>query len=155
MQTRLWKLVVGTLAVSVALWAADPILGTWKLNLEKSKYGARPAPKSSTATFAAQEGGMIKYTADSIDDKSQATHTEWSAKLDGKEYPVTGSPTGDTVVGKQISARTIEWTVKKEHKIVVTGKSVISKDGKTLTTVWSGTDEKGQTQSWTAVSDKQ
>ena len=155
MQTRLWKLVVGILAVSVALWAADPILGTWKLNLGKSEYGARPAPKSSTVRFAAQEGGMIKYTADSIDGKSQSTHMEWSAKLDGKEYPVTGSPLSDTVVGKRINTRTIEWTVKKEHKIVVTGKSVISRDGKTLTTVWSGTDEKGQTQRWTTVSEKQ
>ncbi|MEK7404344.1 MAG: hypothetical protein AAB225_04480 [Acidobacteriota bacterium] len=155
MQTRLLKLVVGALAVSVALWAADPLLGTWKLNLEKSKYGARPAPKSSIATFAAQEGGMIKYTADAVDAKGEAMHMEWSAKLDGKDYPVIGSPMADTVVGKRINARTMEWTVKKEGKVAVTGKSVISRDGKTLTAVWNGTDEKGQPQSWTAVSERQ
>ena len=155
MQTRLWKLVVGTLAVSVALWAADPLLGTWKLNLEKSKYGARPAPKSIMVTFAAQEGGMIKYTAHGVDAKGQATHVEWSGKLDGKDYPMTGNPTADTLVGKRINARAIEWTAKKEGKVVVTLKGVISRDGKTLTTVWNGTDEKGQPQSWTTVSERQ
>ncbi len=158
MRRRVWKLVFGTLAlsaVSVALWAADPLIGTWKLNLQKSKFGTYPATKSSTATFVAQEGGMIKYTADAVNAQGQPTHTEWSSKLDGKECPVTGSPTMDTMIGKRINTQTIEYTGKKQGKVIGTAKAVISKDGKTMTINWSVTDEKGQTQHFTTVSDKQ
>lgn len=135
--------------------AAEPLVGTWKVSLEKSNYGALPAPKSDTATFAAQEGGVFKFTADAVDAKGEAIHSEFSTKLDGEECPVTGSPFMDTVVAKRIDARTTEWTAKKQGKVVVTVKEVVSTDGKTLTGVWSSTDEKGQTLSWTTVSGKQ
>jgi hypothetical protein len=44
---------------------SDPLLGTWQLNLAKSKYSA-PAPKSSTVYFQA-EGQNRKGTAVGID----------------------------------------------------------------------------------------
>jgi len=133
---------------------ADPRMGVWKLNLAKSKYGAIPQPKSVTVTWAAQEEGGIKYTANGIDAQGQSTHAEFSGKFDGKDYKVTGSPILDTVAVKRIDARTTEATGKKAGKVVVTTKGVISEDGKTETTVWMGTDEKGQPQSWTTVMDK-
>jgi len=134
---------------------ADPRLGVWKLNLEKSKYGARPKPKSHTVTWAAQEDGLIKYTAKGIDATDQPTHVEFSAKFDGKDYKVTGSPLLDTVAINRIDVLTSEATGKKEGKVILTTKGVISEDGKTETNVWTGTDEKGQPQSWTTVVEKQ
>ena len=134
---------------------ADPRLGVWKLNLEKSKYGSRPQPKSVTVTWAAREDGRIKYTAKGVDPMGQPTHVEFSAKFDGTDYAVTGSPLLDTVAVKRIDALTSEATGKKEGKVILTTKGVISEDGKTETTVWTGTDEKGQPQSWTTVMDKQ
>ena len=134
---------------------ADPMLGIWKLNLEKSKYDAVPAPKSRTVTWAAQEGGMMKLTIDQIDAKGQSTRTEWAGKFDGKEYPATGSAVLDTLSVKRIDALTVEFTQKKEGKVVVIAKGVISKDGKTHTSVWNSADEKGKPQSWTVVHEKQ
>jgi hypothetical protein len=134
---------------------ADPRLGVWKLNLEKSKYGSRPQPKSVTVTWAAQEDDMIKYTAKGIDPMGQPTQVEFSAKFDGTDYAVTGSPLLDTVAVRRIVALTHEATGKKEGKVILTTKGLISDDGKTDTTVWTGTDEKGQPQSWTTVMDKQ
>ena len=37
----------------VALAQSDPSVGTWKLNLTKSKYSPGPLPKSNTVTIAA------------------------------------------------------------------------------------------------------
>ncbi len=37
-------------AVTLKPQAADPLIGTWKLNLAKSKFSPGPAPKSVTAT---------------------------------------------------------------------------------------------------------
>jgi len=155
MLQHLCKLVTGALVVSVALWAADPLLGTWKLNLEKSNYGTQPAPKSSTTTWAAQKGGMFKYTADGIGANGQPVHTEWSGKFDGKQYPMTGQPRIDTAAIKRIDARTTEATGRKAGKTVLTVKSVVSKDGKTSTASWSATDDQGQAQTWTTVVDRQ
>jgi len=155
MHARLPKVVVGAVVVSAALWGADPFLGTWKLNLEKSKFGAAPVPKAGTRTCVAQRGGMIKCTQDGVNAKGESTHMEYTVKYDGKDYPVTGSPTVDTVAAKRIDSRTQEWTGKKAGQVVGTVRIVVSKDGKTLTGTWSGKDPAGNPITYTTVSDKQ
>ncbi|MDQ6705604.1 MAG: hypothetical protein M3Z85_06535, partial [Acidobacteriota bacterium] len=80
----------GMLAVGVALWAADPAVGSWKLNVAKSKYSPGPAPKSATITYEETADG-IKRTAESIDAEGKKTSFEYTAKFDGKDYPVSGS----------------------------------------------------------------
>ena len=97
----------------------------------------------------------MKLTIDQIDAKGQSTRTEWAGKFDGKEYPATGSAVLDTLSVKRIDALTVEFTQKKEGKVVVIAKGVISKDGKTHTSVWNSADEKGKPQSWTVVHEKQ
>jgi hypothetical protein len=34
-------LMLAGLTIPVGLWAADPAIGTWKLNVAKSKYGTQ------------------------------------------------------------------------------------------------------------------
>jgi hypothetical protein len=152
------KLILWFLAVSVALWgAANPIIGTWKLNPEKSKDSAHHIPTSLIYTWATQEGGMINLTRDEISDKGQNRHSEWLGKFDGQDWPDTGSDVSDvgTIAVKQTGDRTFEFTAKKQGNVVATQKSVISDDGKTLTNVNNSRDEKGQLRSYTAVFDRQ
>jgi hypothetical protein len=40
---------------------ANPFVGTWKLDVAKSKYEGAPAPKSLTRTVTA-EGAGLKYS---------------------------------------------------------------------------------------------
>jgi hypothetical protein len=134
---------------------AEPLLGTWKVNLEKSNYGVLTPPRSDIATFAAGEGGVFKFTGDAIHAKGDAVHSECCTKLEGEECPVTGSPFVDTVIARRIDARTTEWIARKQGKAIVTAVEAVSEDGRTLTGNWSSTDEKGQALSWTTVSDKQ
>jgi hypothetical protein len=137
------------------LWAADPVLGTWKLNVEKSKYGSRPAPKSGAVTWA-EEGGTFHYTSKGVGPDGQPTLVEIpSFKYDGKDYTVKGSPLVDTVAFTRADPQHILSTGKKDGKPSTTNKSTISKDGKTLTTVWQGTDASGKPQTWTTVLEKQ
>ena len=155
MQRRWLNLICGTLAISAGLWAADPIVGSWKLNLEKSKYGSRPAPKSTVATWT-EEGGTFRYTAKGVGADGQPTLVEITAfKFDGKDYPLSGTPLADMVSFKRADPQHIEVTGKKGGKVAATNKSVISKDGKTLTSVWQGTDASGKPDTWTTVFEKQ
>src|ERR1700722_12250940 len=125
----------------VMCFAANPSLGTWKLNQAKSKLSPG-LPKNLTVTYEAV-GDYIKATVDGVDGQGQPTHNEWTGKFDGKDYPVTGDPTSDTRAIKQIDDRNFELTVKMGGKVTMTGKAVISADGKTRTVTVSGTNAAG------------
>lgn len=155
MQRRMFTLIAGTLAISAGLWAADPIVGTWKLNLAKSRYGTRPAPKSNTIEWS-ESGGVFRYVAKGVGPDGQPTAIEIAAfKFDGKDAKITGTPLADTVAFTRIDANTYSVVSKKAGKATGNNKSVLSKDGKTLTTVWNGTDPEGKPQTWTTVIEKQ
>ncbi len=123
--------------------ATDPIIGTWKLDVAKSKYSPGPPPKSLTLTFQAAEKGT-KLTSDGVDAQGQPTHTEYTANYDGKDYPITGSAIGGTVSLKRIDARTVQRTDKKGGKVVQTLTRKVSADGKTLTVAVKGTNAQRQ-----------
>lgn len=155
MKTRTIMLALAAMFVAVAVSRAadDPNMGAWKLNDAKSKFSAGSA-KNSTVVYAAA-GDSVKVTVDGVDADGKPTHTEWTGKFDGKDYPVTGDSVSDTRSYKRVDARTLALTNKKGGKVVATGKVVVSADGKTRTVTASGTDAKGNKISSTAVYDKQ
>src|SRR5262245_7470952 len=127
---RLGLLTLIALALSAPAYTQkDPSIGTWKLNLQKSKYSPGPAPKSKTATTKS-DGDRIHVTVTGVTANGLATSSEYSYRLDGRNYPVTGSGDYDTVAAKE-SGNTVEGTRKKAGKVVQTYTRVISQDGKT------------------------
>ena len=74
MRKALFLFVVFGLAGS--LWAADPFIGTWKLNVAKSK-APDPSllPKSEVFKNVAQ-GNLIKTTFDGVDSQGKSFHSE-------------------------------------------------------------------------------
>ncbi len=142
------------LAISIDLRADDAIIGTWKLNVSKSKYEPGPAPKSGTVTYAASDGG-IKRTGETIGADGKTTSMEYTAKYDGKDYPVMGSPLFDSIAVKKVNDHTTEATMKKGGKPIVSAKREISHDGKVMTIIMTGTNEKGEKLHNKAVYDKQ
>jgi hypothetical protein len=133
--------------------AQNPSLGTWKLNEAKSKIPAG-SPKNSTVTYEAA-GDSIKGTIDGVDGQGKPTHSEWTGKFDGKDYPVSGDPTSDTRAIKQIDDHHYQLTVKKAGKVTLTGKAVIAADGKSRTVTVSGMDSMGMKTEAVSVYDKQ
>ncbi len=151
------KTIVSTLAlcfVAVALaFASNPNMGTWKLNEAKSKFPPG-ASKNNTVVYEAA-GDSVKVTVDGVDGDGKPTHNEWTGKFDGKDYALTGDPISDTRSYKKVDDRTMELTNKKGGKVTVSGRIVISADGKSRTVTVSGTDAKGMKVKSTAVYDKQ
>ena len=92
---------------------------------------------------------------DGQDKDGKPTHTEWTGKFDGKDYPITGDPTADSRSYKKIGERTLAMANKKDGKVTTTGKIVISADGKTRTLTVSTTNSAGKKLTGTAVYDKQ
>jgi hypothetical protein len=154
LKTRTVVLTLLTLFVGLTIcFASNPNLGTWKLNEAKSKI-APGTPKNLTVVYEAA-GDSIKGTIDGVDGEGKPTHNEWTGKFDGNDYPVTGDPSSDTRAIKQIDDHHYNLTVKKGGKVTMTGKAVVSPDGKTRTLTISGTDGAGKKVTSTAVYDKQ
>ena len=154
MYQTLKKLTFVVVLTAFGAFAADNTLGTWKLNMEKSKFSPAAPVKSLTTTREASDGGVkIASTGERAD--GTPINASYTAKYDGKEYPVTGSPY-DTIAIKQVNANTFTFTQKKNGgKYNVTGRSVVSKDGKTMTNTLKGTNAEGQAYHATMVYEKQ
>ena len=133
--------------------AADVNMGTWKLNESKSKI-APGTIKNTTVVYAAA-GDSVKITVDGIDAAGKASHSEWTGKFDGKDYPVTGDPLADARAYKRVNDHTLAMTGKKDGKAALTVTIAVSADGKSRTVTSHGTDDKGKKYTSIAVYDKQ
>ena len=154
MKTKTIVSILTLCFVAVTLsFASSANMGTWKLNEAKSKLPAM-APKNNTVTYSAA-GDSIKVTVDGVDAAGKPTHNEWTGKFDGKDYPLTGDPTADARAYTQVDDHTTELTNKKDGKVTLKGRIVISADGKSRIVTVTGTDAKGMKVEYVAAYDKQ
>jgi hypothetical protein len=133
------KRVLGIVAVALlavvgssALRAqSNPLVGTWKLNVTKSKYDPGPAPKSLTRTVEAQGNG-VKYSFDGVGVDGKPIVYGFSVQFDAKDNPISGSiPSGaDTIAATRTDADHFVATLKQGGKVIGTSKVSVSKDGK-------------------------
>ena len=140
--------------VAVALLAAvgastvqaqgNALVGTWKLNVAKSKFDPGPGPKSLTRKVEAQGDG-VKYSFEGVGADGKPLTYGFSIKFDGKDNPIMGTmPSGaDTISAKKVDANTFEATLKKGGQVIGTSKVTVSADGKTTTVDASGTNAAG------------
>jgi hypothetical protein len=116
--------------------ADDPILGTWKLNLSRSKYIPGPAPRSQTRVYRRTPNGIF-VTIETVDAQGRKQPTiEFEEKYDGKEYPVKGSDIGDALVLKRINNYLSEATMKHGGMVVATTRRIVTDNGKTLMLIY-------------------
>lgn len=126
MKTTLLLCALLALPAGPALAADSPWTGTWKLDPAKSQLTGQ------TFTYSQGPGELLHY--------EDGSSTSFDFGIDGKDY-------------KLYSNRTISWTaagpnawdtvVKAEGKVRSKGHFELSADGKTLTTVFTGTKPDG------------
>jgi hypothetical protein len=142
------------LTASVA-FAADSTLGTWKLNVAKSHFSGSFVVKSQTDVREATPDGGVKVAREGELGDGTAIKGSFTYKYDGKEYAAAGLPF-DVLSVKRTDPNTTTFEVKKTSgKYHVTGQTVVSADGKTMTQTAKGTDAEGKAISSTVVFDKQ
>jgi len=132
-------------------------VGTWKLNLEKSKYPAGMAPKSLTRTASA-DGDTVTYKFEGVGPDGTAFSFGYTSKYDGKDSEMTGTgmPYGaDHIAIKQLNSHQLSATSKKGDKVVGSTSATVSHDGKTLTLTSKGTGANGKPLKTVSVYDKQ
>jgi hypothetical protein len=149
------KLFIVMAITTIAAFGADNSVGTWKLNVAKSKSTSTNPIKSQTDVREETPDGGVKITRTGQLADGTPTNYIFTYKYDGKEYPVTGAPF-DIISVKRIDANSWNWDVRKSGgKYHVTGRNVISKDGKTMTWTSTGTDAEGKNVSQTLIFERQ
>src|SRR6188474_2371354 len=112
MKTRITAVVTAlSFAATVACFAANPQMGTWKLNEGKSKV-APGIGKSTTVTYS-ESRDKIKVTDDSVNKDGKPTDGIWFGKWDGKAYKSTGNLACDSAAYKVVNDYTNEITTMK------------------------------------------
>ena len=126
-----------TFAAVAASFAASPQMGTWKLNEAKSKLV--PGMGKNTTVVYEEQGDKIKVTVEGVDKDGKPRHGVWEGKTDGKAYKTKGNMPWDAMAYKVVNDHTYELTAMKGGKVISSGKSTISADGKSRTVTMSGT----------------
>jgi hypothetical protein len=144
MRNRFALAVLAILSAFVGLHAADdPMLGSWKLNVGKSRLGSGTAIKAETNRVEPYGGNGIKLTAEITRPDGSKVTESYAGTFDGKEFSVGGDPNVDAAYLKRIDAYTMERVNKKAGKPTTTMHYVVSKDGKTKTVTITGTTAQG------------
>ena len=120
------------LPAAVRAQAADPLAGTWRLNVAQSKYANAAPPKSQTTTLQAVEGGL-REIVERVNADGTSTRWEVTARYDGRDYPVKGDPSRDTVAMTRTDGSTVDIVNKKGGAVVSRMRIVVAPDGKSRT----------------------
>ena len=134
-------------------FAADPIVGTWKLDVAKSKFATGDSATAGTRVYSEANGVYtLEQKMTAKDGKEMSLHTTYS---EGKDTTQAPNSRADTTYAKKISANTWDFDLKKDGKVVGHVHRVVSADGKTLTVHNTGALLSGKTGEETLVFVKQ
>ena len=147
-------LLFALIGLASYLWAADPFIGTWKMNAAMSKFSGMTPLKSFTIEYQMQNDGF-NAVEEIVDANGKFTRRSYAGKDDGKDSAIKGDPTIDTISGKRPKPNIVEYVAKKNGEEVFRGRCVVSDDGKSYTDVGSGKTPDGQEFTYSIVFEKQ
>ena len=150
-------LVLAVLGLAGSLWAVDPSVGTWKLNLAQSK-GSGPTPKEETLVITAVDDQIELAVArtdangSSISYKSTRPQEGGATKWVG---PAPAFAAGTTAVVTVVNPSGYYLTILKDGKQQEVVHLVVEKDGKTMRVTVKGKNDQGKPLNELLVFDKQ
>jgi hypothetical protein len=155
---RRLSLMLAVLALPLAVVAqtSEPLVGVWNVDVFKSTYVTGQPPVKRVITFE-PAGDSLHFTQETTNqgfNTSETIKLEFTAKLDGKDYPIMNSGL-DTVALKKIDAVTYERIGKIKGMQTETATMKLSNRNKTLTIATKGTTDTGAEYARTEVFNKQ
>ena len=155
MKTKTVALSLGLILAAAALYAANPMEGTWKLNESKSKLTRGTGKNTKVVYDSRLIRDKMTVTGDGVDADGKPVHIEWKGRFNGKDSEVTGDPNADMRSYTKVNDQTLNTISKKGGKVVAQGRIVVSADGKSRVVTVNGSTAKGKKFTNTAVYDKE
>ena len=136
MRFRLATAILAMLVASANLRGAEDLfLGTWKLNVGKSRIRSGPVSRSETLTIE-RAGDGVRVTIDGVTSRGAAFRINYTANFDSRRYPhldTSPQPPGLTVAVKRVDDRVLERTTYLADRTLTTVRWVVSEDGAVMT----------------------
>ena len=119
----------------------DLLIGTWKLNPDRSEFDSNHRPSAGTMVFELTPEGHYTLTAEGVTEKGEkCTERPTTLIPDGKEHPVPDFP-GLIGIVTRPDLNTLAAEVRREDGSPIGGGTyVVSPDGNSLTATNFGYD---------------
>ena len=148
----LFVIALALATMSSARADEDPQMGVWRLDTMKSRFTGE-GPRSVIEHFS-RAGDEVSYRRDMVDEQGRQVVITYSARFDGKEYPMLGNANADSVIIRRIDQHTMGLTYKKAGRVMSEHIRVISADGRTATLTAQRRDSHGEMLNHTVVLEK-
>lgn len=127
------------------LWAADPFLGRWTLDVQRSKYPSGTRPKQMTIEMNAAGHG-VHYHSETQLTNGRSVSADYTAQYDGKPVVVLGARGMLLPVSLQRSAPSVVVaTYTSGFQVAATSRRVLSANGRIMTVTTTSRDATGKT----------
>ena len=128
-------MTAGGVAVTADDAAVPPAwLGIWALNVERSDYGAAPAPYKRATYRIEPAGDGMRVVYDMVHPRGGTTHLEWTGRMDGRDYALQGVDQAITYAYTALGDGAHEIVVKIDGRVAARSRVSLSPDGRTMTT---------------------
>jgi len=135
----------------------NTLLGTWQLNVGKSKSEPGPLVRSEQRIYSSAADERLTLIVDGIGASGAAYSYRATGRIDGNDCPLVGSGTrngADSTSWLRVDSQTIDSKVKKAGTVVNHVQLEVSGDGKVLTLRERGTDAGGAATRGVRIYDK-
>ena len=140
--TRFAAAVLSSMALSAAIAADDPFIGTWVLNVAKSEAPLGAVPGSGMVTVTSAGAGRYKSVSQTTIGGA-TMYGEITFGLDGQDYKAIVNPAPPSATSlvqsfERVGTNAYRTTIKMNGQPIATTLSEVSPDGKTLTQTTTG-----------------
>ena len=120
-----------------AIWAKDPFVGTWKMNVERSDFGNGPMAKRGRASYT-PDGNGYKYESETVLDNGRIARLAGPVKFDGTVYPGYLDDRNILFSAKKIDRSNYRLLIADPltRKVTQEFQYTVSSDNKMLTFSW-------------------
>ncbi len=139
-------LFLAVFGLASTLWAADPLVGTWKLNVAKSKFApGQPAAIKELTIVNREVGADLETTFEGTGANGSPLSIKFSCPLQGGILKSGQASTeGTFVVITVIEPGNMYGTSVQNGKQVEVTHTFVSKDGMTATRTSKAVDDQGK-----------
>ncbi|NLD35897.1 MAG: hypothetical protein GX654_03425 [Desulfatiglans sp.] len=146
------------LSLPNTLWAADPIIGTWKLNIAKSVLPAdQKNIKEDINIYRDIEGDLMELAISTVFEDGSTDSGKWTWPREGGVAKCLSKtlPAGLLYVEGYVEPGHWFAVITQNGNQVGLYHKIISKDGKTMTQTFKGVDEQGKSLNIMKIMEKQ
>jgi hypothetical protein len=105
---------------AIGFAADDPLSGTWKIDAPKSSFSNGKFPKNMSITIKVTiQGDQLIYHSVNDTNKDNPSGIDYTATLDGKPCPSTGSDRYNTISVRRLSKNQLEILESKDGDVIV------------------------------------